>query len=127
MKTGVPIQHFTDLNAWKEAHRLTLSIYKETKSFPPEERFGLISQIRRAVISAESNIAEGFGRNTQNDKRQFYTMARGSLLETETQLIVAKDLGYLKKEEFSILHKQVDTTGRLLTGLLKSAISRDRY
>lgn len=126
-KENRTIRHFRDLDSWKESHVLTLLIYQYTKTFPQEEKFGLVSQVRRAVVSIESNIAEGFGRNTQNDKRQFYTMARGSLLEVETQIIIAKDLGYTNMKEFAIVSEQINVVGRLITGLLRSATTRQSY
>lgn len=90
------IKSFTDLNAFKEAHKLALLIYKTTKYFPKEEKFSLIDQMRRAAISITSNIAEGFSRNTIKDKCQFYTLAQGSLSELQSQLLLAKDLGYYR-------------------------------
>lgn len=69
------IKSFTDLNTWKEGHKLVLMIYRITDKFPEKEKFGLISQMRRCVISFTSNIAEGFSRNTNKDKYQFYSMA----------------------------------------------------
>lgn len=75
------IKSFTDLTVWKEAHELVLLIYSLTKDFPKEELFGLVTQIRRAVVSITSNIAEGFSRNSYKEKAQFYAMALGSLTE----------------------------------------------
>lgn len=121
------IRHFTDLHAWKEAHLLTLIVYQFTKNFPQEEKFGLAAQMRRAAVSVESNLAEGFGRNTQNDKRQFYTIARGSLLELEAQTRIALNLEYIHEVEYTNALKQIDLVGRLITGLLKSALTRSSY
>jgi len=72
------IKSFTDLNAWREAHKLALIVYKITKDFPKEEMFGLTSQMRRAVVSITSNIAEGFSRQSYSEKVQFYSIAQGS-------------------------------------------------
>ena len=119
------IKHFTELNAWKEAHNLVLLVYRMTENFPDKERFGLTNQLRRAVVSISSNIAEGFGRNTKNDKIHFYTMAKGSLFETQNQMYIAKDLGYINKEQSSIFEKQADTVSRLITGLRRAAMDRD--
>jgi len=77
------IKDFTNLNAWKEGHRLVLSVYEFTKEFPEDERFGLISQLRRASVSITSNIAEGFARYYFKDKVRFYYMARGSVSEVQ--------------------------------------------
>lgn len=114
------IKNFTDLEAWKEAHKLTLLIYKVTKSFPKEEMFGLISQIRRAVISIESNIAEGFARFHYKDRLNFYFQARGSVSEVESQLITSKDLGYLKESKFKEIFNQAEKVGKILGGLIRS-------
>ncbi len=84
------IRSFTDLNAWKEGHKLVLEIYKFTQKFPKEEQFGLTNQLRRAVVSFTSNIAEGFSRNSYKEKLQFYSMALGSLTEVQNQLLVGK-------------------------------------
>src|SRR5688572_4737199 len=80
---------FTDLNTWKESHKLVLLVYKVTKNFPDTEKYGLISQMKRSSISITANIAEGFGRNTYAQKLNFYNIAKGSLTELHDQLIVA--------------------------------------
>ncbi len=108
------------MEAWQEAHRLTLLIYKTTKIFPKDETFGLISQIRRAVISIESNIAEGFARFHYKDRLNFYFQARGSVSEVESQSITSKDLGYLKEVEFKELFNQSEKVGMILSGLIRS-------
>ena len=95
------LKSFTELNAWKEGHQLILVIYKITKTFPKEEMFGLVSQLRRAAISITSNIAEGFSRNFYKEKVQFYSMALGSLTEVQNQLLIARDVGYLKVNLFN--------------------------
>jgi four helix bundle protein len=118
------IQHFTDLNAWKESHKLVLAIYVATKTFPQDEKFCLTSQIRRAAISIVSNIAEGFGRNTAKDKAQFYAIAKGSTLEVEGQLLVARDLNYLNEDNFQNVQKQILIVQKLLSGLVASAMNR---
>ncbi|MFH1565125.1 MAG: four helix bundle protein, partial [bacterium] len=82
----IKIKSFTGLFAWQEGHKLVLMIYNTTEQFPDKERFGLISQTRRAAVSITSNIAEGFSRKTNKDKVQFYAMAQGSLTELQNQL-----------------------------------------
>src|SRR3989338_3475802 len=94
------IKSFTNLIAWKESHRLVLMIYKLTKNFPKEEMFGLINQMRRASVSISSNIAEGFSKNSLIEKNRFYSMARGSTLELQNQLLIARDIGYVNNNEF---------------------------
>lgn len=117
---GTKIESFTDLNAWKEAHKLVLMIYKMTKSFPKEEIFALTSQIRRAAVSIVSNIAEGFSRRSQPDKRQFYAIALGSLTETQSQLLIARDLSYLPNDDFNLIANQSVVVSKLINGLIKS-------
>lgn len=112
------IKTFTDLKAWKEGHKLVLEIYKITKNFPTEEKFVLGNQMQRAVISITSNIAEGFGRQTYKEKLRFYYITQGSLTEIKNQLIIAKDLGYLNKEEFDKIAIQANESHKLLQGLI---------
>ena len=115
------IKNFTDLNAWKQAHVLVLDIYNLTKDFPKEEQFGLISQLRRAVVSITSNIAEGFSRNSYKEKTQFYSMSLGSLTEVQNQLIISRDLGYISKKEYSGIADQTIIVSKLLNGLIKKS------
>jgi four helix bundle protein len=112
-----------DLIAWQEAIRLVEIVYRDTAGFPSEETFGLKNQLRRSAVSVPSNIAEGSARNTMGELVQFLGIARGSLAELETQLVVATRLGLLNEAVSSI--KQVDRVGRLLSALLKSLISRE--
>lgn len=118
------IRSFTDLNAWKEAHKLALVIYKSTNNFPLNERFSLIDQMRRATVSISSNIAEGFSRQSNKEKLQFYYVAKGSLTELQNQLLLSKDLGYISKELFSGIAEQTVLVDKLLTGLIKSIKTR---
>jgi len=111
------IKNFTDLNAYKEAHKLVLIIYKFTAKFPKEERYGLIDQMHRAAISTTSNIAEGFSRNTIKDKCQFYTLAQGSLTELQSQLLISRDLSYLTREDFNQIANQTVIVNKLINGL----------
>lgn len=115
------IKSFTDLNTWKEAHKLILFIYKITKNFPKEEQFGLTNQIRRAVVSVTSNIAEGFSRNSYKEKSQFYSMALGSLTEVQNQLVISRDLGYISKEIFVEVANSSVNVNKLLNGLIKKS------
>lgn len=115
------IQGFTDLEAWRAAHVLYVSVYKTTKKFPKDELFGLTSQIRRAALSVSSNIAEGFGRSPRSaDRVHFYTMARGSLTEVQNQLFAARDVELLKKDGFLTLYNQSITAHKLLNGLISA-------
>ena len=114
------IRHFTDLQAWQKNHTLVLEIYRITKQFPKDELLGLVSQIRRAVVSITSNIAEGFGRYYFKDKSRFYVMARGSSTEVQNQLIIAKDLGYITEDSFNKI-KIVSFEGyKLICGIISA-------
>jgi len=116
------IWRFQQLKAWQEAHKLVLQIYQVTQNFPNEEKFGLVSQMRRASISIPANIAEGFKRRGLSDKIRFYNIAEGSLEEVKYFLILSKDLGYITDN--AQLIDQADTTGRLLYGLITSTERR---
>src|ERR1035437_4154937 len=94
------IRSFTDLIVWQEAHKLVSMIYKETKTFPKDEIFGIVSQMRRAAVSITSNIAEDFSRHSNKEKVQFFSISHGSLTELQNQLLIARDVGYLSKESF---------------------------
>ncbi len=107
---------FRKLEVWVIAHDLTVQLYKLTARFPEEERFGLSSQIRRAAVSIESNIAEGEARYTNNDKNNFFIIARGSVAEVQTQLLIAADVFHLNTGE---LYKKYDILGRKLTMIVK--------
>jgi four helix bundle protein len=117
------IKSFTDLNTWKKAHQLALMIYRITEDFPKKEMFGLTSQLRRAAVSITSNIAEGFSRQSYKDKIHFYHMAQGSNTELQSQLLIARDIGYLKPDEFNKTAKQSVETHKLLNGLIKKSKS----
>ena len=114
------IKSFRDLIAWKEAHALTLLVYKSTKDFPREELFSLTDQIKRSSTSVGANISEGFSRLSHKEKIQFYSIALGSLTETENRVEVARDLNYLNKDIYEQFIKQIITTSKLINGLIKS-------
>ena len=116
------ILHFQQLEVWKEAHKLVLMVYQITEGFPGDERFGLVSQMRRAAISVPANVAEGFKRRGIQDKIRFYNMAEGSLEELKYFFILSRDLNYLSSNED--LMAQSETVGRLLNGLITSAERR---
>ena len=114
------IRHFTHLIAWQKGHDLTKIIYKITKTFPRDELFGLISQLRRAATSITCNIAEGYGRFHYKDKIRFYYQARGSNMEVQNLLILCHDLGYININEFNELKHLVYEGYKLLNGIIKS-------
>ena len=109
MAENTKIKSFTDLNSWKETHTLVLEIYKLTRKFPKEERYGLTDQIRRCAVSISSNIAEGFSRQGGKEKLQFYFMSKGSLTELQNQLLIARDVGYINKMKFDKVAEQTVT------------------
>ena len=113
------IQSFTDLDAWKEGHKLVLEVYDVTTQFPREEQFGLSNQLRRAAVSITSNIAEGFSRNSYKEKVQFYTTALGSITEIQNQLLIAKDVGYLTADVYSRISDQAIRVHKITNGLIK--------
>ena len=114
------INKFTDLDAWNEAHKLTLLIYQITTKFPKFEQYGLTSQIRRAVVSVESCIAEGFNRFHYKERLNFYYDARGSVGEVQSQLITAKDLKFMREPDFERIFPQTEKVGIILGGLIRS-------
>jgi len=111
---------YRDLRVWQQAMDLAMLIYRLTEAFPKHELYGLTGQIRRAAISIPSNIAEGKGRRTDRDFSSFLFRARGSLLELETQLLLARRLEYLKEADSVSALKSTAAVGSALTGLINS-------
>ena len=117
---------YRDLIAWRKAVELVTEIYRTTKSFPREELYGLTNQLRRAAVSVPSNIAEGQARYSKREFHHFLSQARGSLVEIETQLTIAGNLGYLCSPEVTLLLDKTAELGRVLNGLIgftKSAVA----
>jgi len=117
---GNKIKSFTDLIAWQKAHQLVLKIYKVVSNFPKEEIYGLSSQLKRAIISVSSNLAEGFSRKTNNDKIQFYHIALGSLTETQNLIFIAYDLKFIDRKVFNDLANNTIEISKLINSLIKS-------
>ena len=111
---------FRDLRVWQGAMKLTTEIYRATAAFPRHELYGLSQQIRRAAVSVPSNIAEGKGHRSDKEFVRFLLHARGSLLELETQLLIAEELQYIRKEEGLRLFSLAEGVGRALSGLINS-------
>lgn len=111
---------FRQLTVWQRAYELAVDIYKLAKKFPKEEMYGLTSQLQRAVVSVAANIAEGYERNHRKEYLQFLYIAKGSLGEIETYLLLAKDLGYMTEQDFSIIEEKRSEVSRMLQGLIKS-------
>jgi len=110
--------NYRNLIAWQKAKRLALDVYRCTRCFPKDEICELRSQMRRAAVSVPSNIAEGKGRYSQKEFVQFLYHARGSLLELETQLSIARDLDYIDLLAFESLESETEELGRILNGLI---------
>ena len=114
------VRNYRELIAWQKAMDLVEQVYLATRSFPREEVYGLCSQVRRAVVSIPSNIAEGQGRQTTKEFAHFLSIAHGSLREVETQVLIARRLKYLKEEETGPIMDLAGEVGRLLNGLKNS-------
>ncbi len=114
------VQSYRDLVAWKKAMALVLNVYRSTQTFPRAETYGLTSQLRRAAVSVPSNIAEGQARLSTGEFKHFLGLARGSLVEVETQILIATELGYLARDDSESLLDLSAEVGRILNGLLKS-------
>jgi four helix bundle protein len=114
----VGIERFTDFEVWRIAHQAVVEIYRITKAFPSDERFGLIQQMRRSAVSVPANIAEGFGRRHPKDKVRFYNMSQASIEELRYYLILAGDLGYAK--DLTGVGGLLDSTARMLKRLVLS-------
>lgn len=118
MEPNKTIQTFTDLIVWQKEHLFVVNVYKDTSEFPENEKFGLVSQMRRAAVSVTSNIAEGFGRKSYKEKLQFYYHSSGSLTELKNQILIAKDVGFIPKEKVDQLAQQANEVHKLLNGLI---------
>lgn len=114
------IKNYRDLIAWQKSMNFVEDIYRATATFPKEELYGLVSQLRRCTISIPSNIAEGQGRGSDPDFARLLWIAHGSVREAETQLIISERLGFLKKQNAEVLLEKASEIGRLITGLRKT-------
>jgi len=113
------IESYKDLIVWQKSMDMVQLIYRQTRSFPNDERFGLVSQLRRAAVSVPSNIAEGYGRNSTQDYIRFLRIAIGSLCEVQTQLEIAFKENYMKKNEFAIISNLVTEIEKMTISLVK--------
>lgn len=109
-----------DLKVFQDSHTLTLALYQITKDFPSDERFGLISQIRRASSSICANMIEGSHRNNKNEYRQFVGIARGSIGELKYHLLLSKDLGYIDTNYYENIINKINSISKMLYNLIKS-------
>lgn len=113
------LKTFRDLRVWQSSYELCIALYTGTKTFPKSEQFALTNQMRRAVVSISSNIAEGYGRHQPKDKEHFYVMAAGSATELESQLEIAHGLGYFSDDEFKMLRDSCMICNRQIHALLR--------
>jgi four helix bundle protein len=111
------MQRFTQLEVWRRSHALVLDLYRLTAGFPPDERFGVVSQLRRAAVSVPSNIAEGSKRRTKHDYARFLNIAEGSPAETEYLLVLSCDLDYVSASAIEPMMNELDELSRMVHGL----------
>lgn len=117
------MDNFRNLIVWRRAVELATSIYRKTVNFPKSELYGLTSQTRRASVSISSNIAEGAGRKSKKEFANFLSISYGSACELETQLLIAKNLGYLNSDDFKKLFSEIDEIQKMLYTLEKKQMS----
>lgn len=115
-----------NLNVWKSAILLVTEIYRVTDAFPSRENYSLVDQMRRAAISIPSNIAEGAARHTKKEFINYLHLAQGSLSELDTQLEIARNLGYLSREDFFNLDAHMEQIDKMLSGLIRHQSARTR-
>ena len=111
------MRNYKDLHVWEKAHNLTLSVYRATRTFPSDERFGLTSQIRRSASSIPANLAEGCGRRSDGEMSRFVLIALGSGAELSYHLLLSHDLGFLVREDFERLASDLDEVMKMLSAL----------
>lgn len=120
------LKNYKELNVWQKAYDLCLDIYRITKEFPDEERYGLVAQIRRSAVSVPSNIAEGYGRKSISDYVRFLYVAYGSSCELETQVLLSTDLGYIEGNRAGSVRSSIGEVERMLKALIKSLEAKAR-
>jgi four helix bundle protein len=118
------VESYRDLVAWQKSMALATEVYGVSDDFPRREMYGLTRQLRDAAVSVPSNIAEGKGRSTTKDYLQFLYRARGSLYETQTQLEIARNLGFLTADGFAAIITRANEAGRILNGLIAKTAKR---
>ncbi len=116
---------FENIVAWQKAHQFTCLVYRITKCFPEDERYGLTSQFRRAAVSIGANIAEGYKKLSKADKLRFLNISEGSLAECQNYILLSKDLKYLSDDNYILLHDYAMEVGRLLTAYCKGIINNN--
>lgn len=120
IETTSKITSYKDLLVWKKSIAMVKEVYLLTKMLPEDERYGLTSQMRRSAVSIASNIAEGWGRNSTKNYVQFLRIARGSLLELETQIIICRELSYIENENYNTINNLIVEESKMLNALIKA-------
>jgi len=120
----IPAKNYRELIVWQDGIKLAKAVYKLTEKFPKHEVYALGDQIRRAVVSVPSNIAEGQARKAPGDFRRFLHIALGSLAEVDTQLVLAQEFGYISKEDVDLLDEQIQNLRKKLYALINSLPAR---
>ena len=115
---------FENMRAWQEARKLVVEVYRLLDGFPKFESYALCDQIRRAIVSVPSNLAEGSGRISTKEQIHFYEIAYGSLMEAYNQLIIAADLEYIGNEQLKNIQPQIDVVARMMNGLRTSLVQK---
>ena len=105
---------FESVIAWQKAHAFVLAVYKYSRNFPEDEKYGLTSQFRRAAVSIEANIAEGYKKIGRNDKLRFFNTSQGSIEECRDYIILARDLEFVDEEQFKILYNALESASKML-------------
>ncbi|APG64747.1 four helix bundle protein [Tenacibaculum todarodis] len=116
------VYSFEKLTVWQESKNLVKDIYRLTKDFPSEERFGLISQLRRASVSIASNLAEGTSRKTNKDKARFTTISFSSAMEVLNQLIISKELNFISEKDYILVREKLEKITNMLNALRNSQL-----
>lgn len=119
------MHNFKELKIWQKSRELTKEIYVITQNFPKEEKYDLVSQIRRSAISIPSNIAEGSGRESKKEFVRFLNIAISSAFELETQIIISNDLGYILDQVYELLIKEINEIQKMIFGLRKTIIEKN--
>ena len=118
------MKDFKELTVWKKSHDYVLEIYKTTHTFPKEEMYGLVSQIRRSAVSISANIAEGCGRNSDAELRRFLVIAYGSASENDYLLFLSKELNYIDSDSYKVIYEKLNGIRRMLNSFIQKLNKR---
>ena len=120
------MKDFRTLNVWQKSHILAILVYQKTKNFPKEEMYGITSQLRRAIVSIPTNLAEGCGRGSDKDFAKFAQIAIGSASESEYLILLSNELGYLNKDDYNGIIERICEIKRMLSSLIKNLHQSDK-